>query len=74
MVKMSIPKTLTYVLAFTRQELAGRRLQAVTRAVKAVSVATEDAYKAEAKANQQSSSNEWVPLWVPQQETKIASC
>ena len=50
-------------------------MEAVTRAVEAVSVATEDAQKAEAKPDQpKSSSNEWVPLWVPQQEAKIASC
>lgn len=51
------------------------RVEAVTRAVEAVSVATEDAQKVQAKADQpKSSSNEWVPLWVPQQEAKIASC
>lgn len=48
------------------------RVDAVTRAVEAVAAATE---KAEAKQDQpEPSSNEWVPLWVPQQEAKIASC
>jgi hypothetical protein len=46
------------------------RVDAVTRAVEAVSARTENAEKAEPK----SFSNEWVPLWVPQQEGKIASC
>jgi hypothetical protein len=51
------------------------RVDAVTRAVEAVSVATENAEKAEAKPGQpESFSDEWVPLWVPQQEAKIASC
>jgi hypothetical protein len=51
------------------------RVEAVTRAVEAVSVATEDAQKVQAKADQpKSADNEWVPLWVPQQEAKIASC
>jgi hypothetical protein len=50
-------------------------VDAVTRAVEAVSAATENAEKAEAKKDQpESVSNEWVPLWVPQQEAKIASC
>jgi hypothetical protein len=40
-----------------------------------VSVAAQNAEKAEAKKDQpESFSNEWVPLWVPQQESKIASC
>jgi hypothetical protein len=40
-----------------------------------VSVATENAKKAEAEPDQPKSfSKEWVPLWVPQQETKIANC
>ena len=48
------------------------RVDAVTRAVEAVSAATA---KAEAKQDQpEPSSNEWVPLWVPQQEAKIGSC
>ncbi|HEV2718105.1 MAG TPA: hypothetical protein VGU64_22770 [Terriglobales bacterium] len=50
------------------------RVDAVTRAVEAVSAASQNAEK-EAKQDQPaSSSNEWVPLWVPQQEAKIASC
>lgn len=51
------------------------RVDAVTRAVEAVSAATENARKAEAKPDQpETVNNEWVPLWVPQQEAKIASC
>ena len=53
------------------------RVDAVTRAVEAVSAAAQNAEKEakEAKQDQpESVSNEWVPLWVPQQETKIASC
>jgi integrase len=51
------------------------RVDAVTRAVEAVSAAAQNAEKAEAKKDQpESFSNEWVPLWVPQQESKIASC
>ena len=50
-------------------------MEAVTRAVEAVSAATENAEKAEAKKDQpESVSNEWVPLWVPQLEAKIATC
>ena len=50
------------------------RVDPVTRAVEAVSVATQNAEN-EAKQDQPKSfSNEWVPLWVPQQEAKIASC
>jgi hypothetical protein len=50
------------------------RTEAVTRAVEAVSAATENAEKAEAKKDQpESVSNEWVPLWVPQQEAMIAT-
>jgi integrase len=49
------------------------RVDAVTRAVEAVTNAAQNAEK-EAKQNQpESVSNEWVPLWVPQQEAKIAS-
>jgi hypothetical protein len=48
-------------------------VDAVTRAVEAVSAA-QNAEK-EAKQDQpESFSNEWVPLWVPQQEAKIGSC
>ena len=51
------------------------RVDAVTRAVEAVSAATENAEKAEAKPDQpESFSEQWVPLWVPQQESKLASC
>jgi integrase len=51
------------------------RVDAVTRAVEAVSAAAQNAEKAEAKKDQpESFSNEWVPLWVPQQEAKIANC
>ncbi len=51
------------------------RVDAVTRAVEAVSAATENAQKAEAKPDQpETFSDQWVPLWVPQQETKVASC
>jgi integrase len=51
------------------------RVDAVTRAVEAVSAASENAEKAEAKKDQSESfNNEWVPLWVPRQEPKIASC
>ena len=49
------------------------RVDAVTRAVEAVSAAAQNAESAE-KDQPKSSSNEWVPLWVPRQETKIASC
>jgi len=50
------------------------RVEAVTRAVEAVSAAAENA-KNEVKQDQpESVSNEWVPLWVPQQESRIASC
>jgi len=50
------------------------RVDAVTRAVDAVSAAAQDAEK-EAKQDQpESFSSEWVPQWVPQQESKIASC
>lgn len=48
------------------------RVDAVTRAVDAVTTA-QNAEK-EAKQDQpESVSNEWVPLWVPHQEVKIAS-
>jgi len=51
------------------------RVDAVTRAVEAVSSATENAEKAEAKPDQpETFSEQRVPLWVPQQEAKIASC
>lgn len=50
------------------------RVDAVTRAVEAVSAAAQDAEKEAKKDQPKSVSNEWVPLWVPQQETKIASC
>ena len=51
------------------------RVEAVTRAVEAVCVATQNAEKAEAKNDQpESVNNEWVPQSVPQQKSKIASC
>ena len=50
------------------------RVDAVTRAVEAVTTATQNAGK-ELKPDQpESVGNEWVPLWVPQPEGKIASC
>jgi integrase len=49
------------------------RVDAVTRAVEAVSAATQNAENAR-KDQPESFSNEWVPLWVPRQEAKIASC
>jgi hypothetical protein len=49
------------------------RVDAVTRAVEAVSAAQNAAR--EAKPDQHESvRNEWVPLWVPQPGAKIASC
>jgi integrase len=50
------------------------RVDAVTRAVAAVTTAARDAEKETKKDQPESISKEWVPLWVPQQETKIASC
>jgi integrase len=50
------------------------RVDAVTRAVEAVTTAAQDAEKEARKGQPESISNEWVPLWVPQQETKITSC
>jgi hypothetical protein len=49
------------------------RVDAVTRAVEAVSAA-QNAEKEAKKDQPEACSNEWVPLWVPQQGTKIASC
>jgi hypothetical protein len=46
------------------------RVDAVTRAVEAVSPASEKAEKAN-KDQRQSVNNEWVPFWVPQQEARI---
>ena len=49
------------------------RVDAVTRAVEAVTNAAQNAEN-EAKQNQpESVRNEWVPLWVPQQEARITS-
>ena len=48
------------------------RVDAVTRAVEAVTTAAQKEMQ-EAKQHQPDR-NEWVPLWVPQQESKIASC
>jgi hypothetical protein len=45
-----------------------------TRAVEAVACAAQNAEKEATKDQPESVSNEWVPLWVPQQENKIASC
>lgn len=50
------------------------RVNAVTRAVEAVTTAARDAEKEARKDEPKSDSNEWVPLWVPQQKAKIASC
>src|SRR5215469_9213827 len=49
------------------------RVDAVTRAVEAVTAATENAEKEPKQDQSESVSNEWVPLWVPQQEAKIPS-
>jgi len=49
------------------------RVDAVTRAVEAVSAAIQNAENAR-KDQPKSLSNEWVPLWVPRREAKIASC
>lgn len=51
------------------------RVEAVTRAVDAVSAAKEQDSERETQQDQTgSASNEWVPQWVPQQEIKVASC
>ena len=50
------------------------RVDAVTRAVEAVTAATQNAEKEPKQDQSESVSNEWVPLWVPQQEAKITSC
>ena len=50
------------------------RVDAVTRAVDAVTIAVENAEKEPKQEQLGSASNEWVPLWVPQQEAKIARC
>lgn len=50
------------------------RVDAVTRAVDAVTIAAQNAEKEPKQEQPGSASNEWVPLWVPQQETKIARC
>jgi hypothetical protein len=48
------------------------RVEAVTRAVEAVSVATENAEKAEAKPDQpETFSEQWVPLWLPRRKPKL---
>ncbi len=49
------------------------RVDSVTRAVEAVSAATQNAENA-GTDQPKSFSNEWVPLWVPRREAKIASC
>jgi hypothetical protein len=48
-------------------------VDAVTRAVDAVTIAAQNAEKEPKQEQPVSASNEWVPLWVPQQEAKIAS-
>ena len=50
------------------------RVDAVTRAVEAVTTATQNAEKEPKQDQPESVSNEWVPLWVPRHEAKIASC
>lgn len=50
------------------------RVDAVTRAVEAVSAAAQEAEKEAKHGKTESVSNEWVPLWVPQQEARITSC
>ena len=54
------------------------RVEAVTRAVDAVSVASQNSEEDQAKSATQAIAafrNEHrVPLWVPQQESKISSC
>jgi integrase len=50
------------------------RVAAVTRAVEAVSAAAQNADKEGKQDQTECGSSEWVPLWVPQQETKTASC
>jgi len=47
------------------------RVEAVTRAVEAVSAATENAEKAEVKQDQPETFSD---QWVPQQKATIASC
>jgi hypothetical protein len=49
------------------------RVDAVTRAVDAVTIAAQNAEKEPKQEQPASASDEWVPLWVPQQEAKIAS-
>jgi integrase len=50
------------------------RVDAVTRAVEAVTAAAQNAEK-EAKQDQpETVTNEWVPLWVPQRKAEIPSC
>jgi hypothetical protein len=48
-------------------------VDAVTRAVDAVTIAAQNAEKEPKQEQPVSASNEWVPLWLPQQEAKIAS-
>ncbi len=50
------------------------RVEAVTRAVEAVTIAAQNAEKEPEQDQPESASNEWVPLWGPQQEAKIANC
>jgi integrase len=50
------------------------RVDAVTRAVEAVATAGKAAEKEARQRQPECVNNEWVPLWVPQSEGKIASC
>jgi hypothetical protein len=50
------------------------RVDAVTRAVDAVSAAAQNAEKETKQDQAEPVSNEWVPLWVHQQKATIASC
>jgi hypothetical protein len=50
------------------------RVDAVTRAVDAVTIAAQNAEKKPKQEQPASASNERVPLWVPQQKAKIANC
>ena len=65
----------TVLRALALRQLAnGQGIRRVARAVEAVSAAAQSAEQ-EAKQDQpEALSNEWVPLWVPQQEAKIANC
>lgn len=49
-------------------------MEALTRALEAVSLATEDAQKAEAKPDQPTSAHNGCPFGCPQEEAEIATC